>query len=264
MYQRIELWKEPREILNYTREKYCEMTVGEHGFLCGLLKEKKPEKVVEVGIAGGGTTAVVMKCLETVNPNAKMYSVDLNKECYRKKEKMSGYQLEEVKDHLTNYSNHKFCLGGVLPKFIENIGGGIDFCILDTVHALPGEVLDFLCILPYLKDGAVVVLHDITNNLLGKYVNAYATKLLLNSVSGVKYYNYDDNIHNIGAFVVDSTTRETIANVFSSLSVTWAYEPSIQQMMQYRDEYKKYYDEECIKLFDIFWEMNHAKLSGEK
>lgn len=261
MYKVVNLFNEPREILNQTQEKYCEMNAEEHGFLCGLIKEKKPNKILEVGVAGGGTTSVIMKCLDIVNPEAFMYSVDLNEECYRKKGKKSGYQLEEVKDYLSNYSNHRFYLGGVLPEFIETIGPDIDFCILDTVHSMPGEVLDFLCVLPYLANGAVIVLHDVANNLLGRYSGAYATKVLLDAVRATKYYDLNNKIYNIGAFLIDNGTRENIANVFSALSITWAYEPRIQEIMKYRDCYKKYYDEECIKIFDVFWELNHKKLS---
>ena len=261
MYQTVNLYNEPREILISTQEKYCEMTADEQGFLCGLIKEKEPKKILEVGVAGGGTTSVIMKCLDIVNPDAHMYSCDLNEECYRKKGKRTGYQLEEVKECLSNYSNHKFCLGGVLPQFIDEIGPGIDFCILDTAHSMPGEILDFLCALPYLKDGAIVVLHDVANNLLGKYPRAYATKVLLDSVYAEKYYNYDSGINNIAAFMVRKETREYIANVFSALSITWTYEPSIAEIMLYRDSYKNHYDSECIKLFDVFWELNHKKIS---
>lgn len=70
----------------------------------------------------------------------------------------------------------------------------------DTVHAMPGEIFVFLTILPYLNDGAVCIIHDIANL-------------------------------NIGAFVVDNKTRGNIANVFSSLSVTWTYEPTIRELM---------------------------------
>ena len=39
--------------------------------------------------------------------------------------------------------------------------GCIDFCLIDTSHLIPGEILDFLMILPYLKDNATVVFHDV-------------------------------------------------------------------------------------------------------
>ena len=122
-----------------------------------------------------------------------MYSVDINKECYRRKGKASGYQLEEVKDYLPNYKNHTFYLGKILPYVIEKIGSEIDFVVLDTCHILPGELLYFLCILPYLKNGAVVVFHDITLNLQGAD-KAYATKIVLDMSTGKKYFNFKDKV----------------------------------------------------------------------
>lgn len=260
MYKTVTPFYEPREILRFTKEGYCEMNLEEHAFLCGLIKEKTPDKVVEVGVAAGGTTSVIMKCLEMVNPSARMYSCDLNKMCYRRKDLKTGYQLTEIKDELMNYRNHEFFLGGVLPQFIEKIGGDIDFCILDTVHTMPGEILDFLALLPYLKDGACCVLHDTIYNLSGKSNASYATKILLDSVYAEKYYDIINKNLNIAAFLVDHRTRENVANIFSALSITWARIPKIGELMKYRDDFKKFYDEECLTLFDVFWERNDALL----
>lgn len=65
---------------------------------------------------------------------------------------------------------------------------------------------------------------------------------------------------NIGALVVDSRTREYIANAFSALSITCEYELTIMELMANRDIFRSYYDKECFALFDIFWEKNHARL----
>ena len=40
-----------------------EMSEFESAFVCGLIKEKRPKKILEIGVAGGGTTAIVMQCL---------------------------------------------------------------------------------------------------------------------------------------------------------------------------------------------------------
>lgn len=265
MYQNVVLYDEPRKILKHIDDVYCEMEQDEHDFICGLIKMKKPQKVLEIGVAGGATTAVIMSCLNIINPKASMYSVDISKECYRKKGKLSGYQLEIVKDYLPNYSQHQFLLGGGIPKYIDNIGKNIDFCILDTTHAMPGEVLDFLCVLPYLSDGAIVILHDVASHLLANSNNVYsmvsfATKILLDAVSATKYYNLDTQTYNIAGFMVNQQTRDNIANVFSALSITWYYEPNYNEMMLYRNFFLQYYNEECIKLFDLFWKMNHQKI----
>lgn len=241
------------------KEGYCEMTPSEQGFLCGLIRKFLPEKIVEIGVAGGGTTAVIMNCLNLLKSDAKMYSVDINKECYRRKGKVSGYQLREVKDYLPNYKNHTFLLGKILPNVIEKIGKEIDFVVLDTRHTLPGELLDFLCILPYLRDGAVVVFHDITLNLKKKET-AYATKIVLDMAEGEKYLNFHDGNLNIGAIQIGEETRENIANVFSTFSITWQYFPKISEILTYRKIYAKYYDEECMELFDIFVEAQYNRL----
>lgn len=47
-------------------ENKCEMSRDQIAFLCGLLKWKKPRKIVEVGVAEGGTTAIIIKCLESM------------------------------------------------------------------------------------------------------------------------------------------------------------------------------------------------------
>ena len=48
---------------------------------------------------------------------------------------------------------------------MENIGKGIDMAFFDTVHFEPGEILDFLMVLPFLKEEAIVIFHDIGNQI---------------------------------------------------------------------------------------------------
>jgi hypothetical protein len=50
--------------------------------------------------------------------------------------------------------------GGVTSEFIEKIGGNIELAFIDTVHVTPGEKLDWLQVLPFLKEEAIVVFHD--------------------------------------------------------------------------------------------------------
>lgn len=250
MYKRVEVFDEPRRILKKMSDPYVEMSFADHGFLCGLIKEHRPKKVVEVGVAGGGTTAVIMNCLSmTGNKDAVVYSVDINEECYRREGKRTGWQLEEVRDYLDNFKNHTFLLGRMLPHVVNELGNDIDMVVLDTVHALPGEILDFLCILPYLTDNAIVVLHDITHNFSDNRFS-FATKILFDSVSGEKYFNLTDQLPNIGAFKITEETKTNIDNVFSALSITWGYSVDYSILMDYRNRFQIFYPEECLELFD--------------
>ena len=246
MYSTVEYCYRPIEIMTKMETPYVEMSEKEHGFICGLIRDHRPQKVLEVGVAGGGTTAVIINCLNEFCPEAKMYSVDISEECYKREGKKTGFQLDAVRNYLPNIDNHKFLLGKELPCFIEQIGNGIDFLILDTVHVMPGEFLDFICALPFLKDGAIVVLHDVSEHCRVNNAYGYCTRLLLCSVTAEKYYNANETddirgFFNIAAFKIDQSTRDELENVISALSVTWRYIPPESMIDNYYAVYIKYY-----------------------
>lgn len=82
-------------------------------------------------------------------------------------------------------------LGETIASRIEEIGNGIDFVILDTMHALPGELLDFISLYPYLDKRAVIVFHDVGQSQLGfGNINGalyeYASLVSLSTIMGEK------------------------------------------------------------------------------
>lgn len=133
---------------------------------------------------------------------------------------------------------------------------------------LPGEVLDFLVALPYLKDGAIVVLHDIFLNHYNNNINSYATRILLSSVVGEKLTGRgNDNEYNyieLGAFRVTEDTKKYIQNVFSALLITWQYLPNCSQMTLYKQAMGKYYDSQLMELFDMAAKLNKKTLSQKR
>ena len=61
----VTLFKEPIEILDkISSDRKSEMTEWQLSFLCGLIKESRPQKLVEIGVAAGGTTAVILNCIK--------------------------------------------------------------------------------------------------------------------------------------------------------------------------------------------------------
>ena len=43
---------------------------------------------------------------------------------------------------------------------MQSIVGNIDMLLIDNTHFGPGEILDFLIDLPFLKEEAIVIFHD--------------------------------------------------------------------------------------------------------
>lgn len=249
------LFKDPIEILDKVScNTKSEMSDWELSFLCGLIKESKPEKIVEIGVAAGGTTTVILNCISLLKLGSQLHSIDLSEELYSDSSKKTGYLVEESKKYLNDNMNYHLYTGGLSVEFLEKIGGEIDFLILDTMHILPGEILDFLACFPLLKDGAIVVLHDISLHHMMCTTSAYATQVLLDCVVGEKKIGKDVSkpcdFPNIGAFRITSDTEKYIGNVFYSLLIFWQYLPSDQQISQYREFYLKYYKDCFLNIFD--------------
>lgn len=264
MIHDVAFFKEPMEIQSKLSEMSSEMTEYQLAFLCGLIKKYRPAKIVEVGVAAGGTTAILLNCISMLGLDTEMYSVDISENYYKDRSKKTGYLAEESKKFLSKEVRHKSYRGEVLAKFIEEIGDGIDLLILDTEHRCPGEILDFLACFPKLKKGAIVVLHDIILNHLSTDPQSYATKLLLCSATGERILcGQDSELYDasgIGAFQITEDTEKYIENVFSSLTITWSYMPDYEQLKLYRKCFLNYYDERLIKEFDYTIEMNRATL----
>ncbi len=258
MILNAELFFEPIQILSKLSNEYtAEMREGQLAFLCGLMKKYNPEKIVEIGVAAGGTTAVMLNCIDMLNLKAQLYSVDLLENFYEDPSKKTGYLAEECKAILNKQLDHTLYTGKYAVERIADIGKGIDFLILDTLHVLPGEILDFLAYYPCLKKGCVVVLHDTAMNHYSDNKDAIATRILLSSVTALKIL-YEDA--NIAAFIVSEDTTKYIDNIFSALMVTWKYLPGQQEIQLYRDFYNKYYASENLKMFDMALEMNQKSV----
>lgn len=255
----IEIYKEPLSVkTEFDKESEgAEMTDWELGFLCGLIKKFRPHKILEIGVAAGGTTAVIANCLRTLNLDTEVHSIDYNEVYYRNPKLKTGYLAEKIIQETR--LNHHFHLGGYSVEFMKEIGARIDFLILDTVHSMPGEFLDFLAWLPYLNEGAIVVLHDVgLNQINSKARDSVATKILFDSVYADKFYqiNPEYNIITIGAFLISKKTVKEIYNVFSALFMNWKYIPTQTELNLYETCYEKHYDSVCMNLFKCAVEAN--------
>lgn len=266
-FQAVELWYEPRRSLQSKYDLVCEMSDDDHAFMCGLIKELRPKKIVEIGVAEGGTTAVIMETLSLLNMKSEVYSVDLNEALYYDREKETGYVWKALSDYIAGESTQEFKLGTTIAGTINEIGDAIDLAIIDTTHSLPGEILDFLCILPYLEKHATVLLHDTSQNwfrcfsdsarrVLGAK-DAVATKILYAVVTAKKRFCFDDKPRfNIAAFTINEDTVKYIGDCFQVLSLTWGHMLSESLLSEYRNIFSIHYNKQCMELFDIAVRVN--------
>jgi len=208
------------------------MSDEESAFLSGLIRLRSPQKILECGAHNGGTTAVILETLSLMSSTSKLHSVDLNKHALSE---------SNIKRHFPQYNDNViFYRGEDVSYFLTDIGKDIDMVILDAAHFVPGEILNFLTILPYLKEGATIILHDIALSLseneddfiksVGRH-NIIACRVLYDTVVAEKItpdFNWGPGINypNIGSFIVNNDTVKYIENVLGSLLLPWRFMPS--------------------------------------
>ena len=172
-----------------------------------------------------------------------------------------------VFDKLPENITHFWHLGNSLPYYLEEIGGEIDVLILDTVHSMPGEMLDFLAALPYLSSNAIVILHDITLNQISDNEFGYATRIVYDVATGEKIIadGVDPNeiLPGIGAFQITEDTLKYVEKCFSALAITWKYDLTDEELEQYRILYNKFYRDDLTTLFNKAVTANRKRMFKE-
>jgi len=217
-----------------TVKDYIEITYDEQKFLNGIIRKIKPKKIIEIGVAYGGTAVIILNAIKDIE-DAKLYSIDINKNCYRLPSKQTGFIVKEKFPHLAN--KWRLYTGGFTSEFIEKIGNNIDLVYIDTVHVVPGEMLNWLEILPFLKEESFVILHDtflmyIYDSVVKNIIN-YSNNQILCYIRGELILpSYKKNMFsmNIGAIKLSKKQENYYLQYFLALGAQWQYLPSEREL----------------------------------
>lgn len=242
-----------------------EMSEGERKFVNGLIQYYQPENVLELGVSAGGGTICLLNALQNL-PRGVLYSID-NSVKYNWNSKVStGYCAKLKYSELLDKSWH-LMLGQDPSAVMEKLDCKFDFCVIDTSHLHPTETLNFISVLPFLNDGAVVVLHDTTmyaHQVEYSYLRYFAPRFLFSAVCAEKYVpkviGWTGEIPNIAAFQVNSNTRKYCRNLFDELYLPWKIEVPDDAMTSMRTLVSKYYGDEMLACFDEAVKMNRSLL----
>lgn len=253
------------QILNETGPEYMgnkfylnEMTYNQRKFINSLIKEYKPKKLLELGVSAGGSSALLLNAIKNDN-DSFLYSIDYSKKYYRDESKDVGWLVNEK---FSNLSENKWKLytGGTIAKFIEEIGENIDFCLLDAAHQFPGELLDFLVILPYLKKNAIIVIHDTLIHTFRKlyYDGGSVCGILFASLKGKKFVASENIIEDsIGAVILDDDILNRIYDYFYLLTLKWAYQYKTIDIENIKNIFYKNYGIKAVMEFNKVLEVQN-------
>ena len=252
------------EIIKYNKlgddyKQYSEMSDQDRLFLITLVNRFKPKKILELGVSKGGSSYLILNMIKN-NSNTRLYSIDYNEWHYRIKDKKTGFLLDDYPELRKNWT---LKTGGMACKFLDEISSSeneeekFDFCFIDTVHSIPGEILDTLQVLPYLKKNAIICFHDTNLQLSGgKRLLFCVNNLLMSVLSGKKmlpYYKpfssaYGTYFSNIGAVRLNGESN--IFELFNLLSLAWRYIPNIKDLNELKLFYERFYNKYYINYFE--------------
>jgi len=224
-------------------------------FINGMIRKYKPKKILEIGVASGGSSAIILNAIQNIE-NSHLYSIDKLTNAFNVRGKETGWIVKEKFSNLMN----KWTLytGGITSNFIEKIGGDIDLVFIDTVHESPGEWLDVIQVMPFLKKtNAIVILHDIRYHLHQGKVFFSSNDHLFTYLKGEKIIpKVPYVIPNIGAVLLDDDQKKYYFDYFFALISTWNYIPDIQEWNFIRNFASKYYSKELIEIYDSSYKLN--------
>jgi len=262
MLSELPIKPEEYEVSHYEKVDYSllhsEMDIIELRFINGLIRYFKPQNVIEIGVSRGGGTVNLLNAISDI-PNSKLISIDRAENSFRDKDTIVPIGIDAVTVFPDLPDNRWQLITGKDPsEVMESLAIRYDFAIIDTAHLHPIESLNFLCLLPYLEDGAIVVLHDVALHLKGGTFRSYATRVLISAVAGQKLTHavIDGDIPNIVSFQINSDTRKYIDNVFDSLLLPWGM--YTRDVGTIRELLKKHYTSSQIQKYDVAVSLNRT------
>ena len=233
----------------------CEMSKKEREFLNGIIRKAKPKIVVEIGVSGGGSACVILNALKDVE-GAKLYSFDYNTIWHRELNipngRKTGYAFEQIlPDQKHRWELHT---GGVASKFLESClpKEGIDICLLDSAHINPGEHLNILEILPYMKKNGIVIYHDTTYHT-GVINELNSTnRVSINTLNGKRILLKSEQqpaLANIEAIILDHIDPDMLYALFTNLTLPWGYNITDDDFCTMLSHFENYYSKDLVQIY---------------
>ena len=240
-----------KDKLKYT--KCSLMMENQRAFLNGIIRKSKPKKILELGVYFGGSSIIILNAIKDLK-NSHLYSIEL------RSNKIIG---SCVKNHFPNLLK-KWTLfkGNVAAQFMDKIGKNIDLALIDTSHFEPGEILDFIMILPFLKEEAIVIIHDIGAQIIngiGKDMRyEWAPYVIFNIIRGEKYLPSGKGIlnKNIGAIKLEKYQKKFIHDYCRALGSQWEYFPKEEHIKVIKNFFRTHYDNFCFNVLEESIEFN--------
>jgi hypothetical protein len=187
-------------------------------FLAGLANFANPQRVVEIGVASGWSSAVLLKALSGLGGDRKVIGIDLSSNYYLDSSIRTGRAVDEAVPELM--ANYELITGQLAFEVMPGVGS-IDFAFIDGHHMHPWATLDMLSVLPFISRGRWVAMHDLSLCTFERHRHGNRGPFYL-------FYMWpDQKLHStqqptmIGAVVIDRNPADYLPILLEILYTPW-------------------------------------------
>jgi predicted O-methyltransferase YrrM len=188
-----------------------------HEMICAL----QPETIVELGVASGVSSAVILHALDQL-PAAErraLYSVDVRPTCYFDEAYQTGQACREMYPAARAHWHTAFEADArdtakVLPA------GSVDLTFIDANHSHPYPLLDLLQATAFAKPGSWVIFHDVDLPIQHPQFQTYGPRWLFHKWPFNKIKAFD-RWASIGAVQLPEDPSDLVPMALALLQKPW-------------------------------------------
>ena len=258
------------DYINYERSIITNKIINKAGwqlsleqayFINGIIRKFKPKKCLEIGVANGGSSILILNAIKDID-DSFLVSIDLNTQMYLNSELKTGYRVKKYFPELSK--NWRLFTGDMPHKFLVKLNETFDFLFLDTAHLAPGELLNLIEVLPFLKEKAIMILHDILWHLYTN-IKIHASNIyLFSNIRGDKILLNNNRIGNIGGIFLHPNQDKYYINYFLLLLCCWEYIPTDKHIKDMKLFIQKYYKNSIyVQIFSNAVTMNQISIKRQ-
>lgn len=128
-------------------------------FLSGLIQALRPPRCVEIGVASGWSSSILLSSLHHVRGEEfHLHGLDLSEHYYLDSTILTGSVVDVM---VPDLRKHYTLTTGVYAFEGMKTVGAVDFGFIDAHHMHPWAALDLIALLPFIKQGGWIAMHDI-------------------------------------------------------------------------------------------------------
>jgi hypothetical protein len=196
-----------------------EISVADAVFLSGLVAASRARNLVEIGVASGWSSAILLHSLQSAGvEDFVVNGVDLMPNFYLDPSHPTGAAVEAMVPQLTD--NYRLHTGRLAFEVTPELGR-TDFAFIDADHMHPWATLDLISVLPFIATNSWIAMHDINLCRFPRHKHRNRGPFYLFGAWPDARLTSSEAMPMIGAVLLERRPADYLELIFEILATPW-------------------------------------------